>query len=102
MSYSIIQLYHKTYAILQGVHWNWASFNSFVAVYHGDGSVIVSHGGIETGQGIHTKVAQVCAQELKIPIELIKVQSADNIAGANSGPTGGSIASELVCMVSVI
>lgn len=32
-------------------------YNSVVAIYQGDGSVAVSHGGIEMGQGINTKVS---------------------------------------------
>lgn len=33
-------------------------YNTFVTIYNGDGSVAVCHGGIESGQGIHTKVRQ--------------------------------------------
>ncbi|XP_053900314.1 aldehyde oxidase 1-like isoform X1 [Malaclemys terrapin pileata] len=36
-----------------------------------DGSVLLTHGGIEMGQGIHTKMIQVASRELKIPMSSI-------------------------------
>lgn len=39
-----------------------------------DGTVLVSHGGTEMGQGLHTKVCQVVANEFGIDVE--KVRSA--------------------------
>ena len=72
----------------------------FVAIYHEDGSVAISIGGIEMGQGINTKVAQTVAYELGIPMDMIKVKAADNLVGANSGPSGGAMASDLNSYVS--
>ncbi|KAF2904753.1 hypothetical protein ILUMI_01423 [Ignelater luminosus] len=71
--------------------------NSIVAIYAGDGSVAVSHGGIEIGQGINTKVAQVCAYALKIPLNMVSVKASNNLVSPNNTLTGASLTSECVC-----
>ncbi|RXN17123.1 aldehyde oxidase 1-like protein [Labeo rohita] len=38
-----------------------------------DGTVLVSHGGTEMGQGVHTKIQQVASRELNIPTTLIHI-----------------------------
>ena len=38
-----------------------------------DGTVLVTHGGVEMGQGLHTKVAQVSASAFNIPLSSVFV-----------------------------
>ncbi|CAB3359533.1 Hypothetical predicted protein [Cloeon dipterum] len=72
------------------------NFSAMVSIYHGDGSVAISHGGIEMGQGLNTKVAQVAAHTLKIPLSKISVKPSNNVVANNGMVTGGSIGSENV------
>ncbi|XP_063538292.1 xanthine dehydrogenase/oxidase-like [Cydia strobilella] len=72
------------------------NYNSIVSIYHGDGSVVVLHGGIEMGQGLNTKAAQVCAYALGVPLEKISVKPSTSFTSPNSIVTGGSIGSECV------
>merc|ERR1711865_1272029 len=63
-----------------------------------DGSVKITTGGIEIGQGINTKVAQVCAFVLGCPLSMITVGEADTDLIPNNSMTGGSGTSESSCM----
>ncbi|KAJ8949770.1 hypothetical protein NQ318_018999 [Aromia moschata] len=75
-----------------------ANYTVWVSIFHGDGTVLVSHGGIEMGQGINTKkVAQVCAYKFGIPLEKVAVGPSYNVISPNSSTTGGSLTSEAVC-----
>ncbi|CAD7078511.1 unnamed protein product [Hermetia illucens] len=68
-----------------------------VAIYHYDGTVLISHGGVEIGQGINTKAAQVAAYTLGIPLDMVAVKASNTFDGANSICTGASVTSETVC-----
>ncbi|RXG57174.1 Xanthine dehydrogenase [Armadillidium vulgare] len=70
-------------------------YNVQVVIYEYDGSVAIKHGGVEMGQGINIKVAQVAARILDIPLDLIKVKSHDNFANANSVFTAASLTSDI-------
>ncbi len=60
-----------------------------------DGSVQLSHGGIEMGQGLHVKVAQVVADELGVGIDRVRVMATSTEKVPNTSPTAASTGSDL-------
>ena len=73
-----------------------------VSIYAEDGTVAISHGGVEVGQGVNTKVAQVAAMTLGIPLEMVKVKPCSTLTNANTNYTGWSTTSEANCQVSCL
>ncbi len=69
--------------------------SALVNVNASDGSVFVRHGGVEIGQGLHTKVAQLAAQTLGIPLEMIHVAGNDSDAIVNAPATAASTGFDL-------
>uniref|UniRef100_A0A7M4FWP6 Aldehyde oxidase 3-like n=1 Tax=Crocodylus porosus TaxID=8502 RepID=A0A7M4FWP6_CROPO len=59
-----------------------------------DGSVLVTHGGVELGQGIHTKMLQVASRELKVPLSYIHLCETSTTTVPNALITAGSVGSE--------
>lgn len=76
------------------------SLHALVSIYHRDGSVSVTVGGIEMGQGLNTKVAQTVAHVLQIPIDKVSIKPSSSLTAPNAIVTGGSIGSEISCYVS--
>ncbi|XP_026741819.1 xanthine dehydrogenase-like [Trichoplusia ni] len=76
-----------------GYSWN---YPVTISVYQADGTIAISHGGIEMGQGINTKIAQVCAYSLKVPLEKITVRGANSFVSPNSMASNGSLTSDSV------
>jgi xanthine dehydrogenase/oxidase len=63
-----------------------------------DGTVLVSHGGTEMGQGLHTKVCQVAAQAFGIPIEKVYVNDTSTDKVANTIASAASMSTDLYGM----
>lgn len=67
---------------------------ALVLVYT-DGSVLLSHGGTEMGQGLHTKMIQVAARALQIPADKIYIAETASDKVPNTSPTAASASSDL-------
>ena len=63
-----------------------------------DGSVLVTHGGVEMGQGLHTKMVQVCARALGIPPSKVHISEMATNTVPNASPTAASASSDLYGM----
>ncbi|MEW6159834.1 MAG: molybdopterin cofactor-binding domain-containing protein [Verrucomicrobiota bacterium] len=70
---------------------------ALIDVYADDGTVLVQHGGVEMGQGLVTKVAQVAALALGLPLELIRVGESNGYVVPNPVSTGASSGSNVNC-----
>jgi len=60
-----------------------------------DGTVLVNHGGTEMGQGLHTKILKIAADELGIESKFIKVTSTNTSKVPNTSATAASSGSDL-------
>ncbi|WP_334190348.1 xanthine dehydrogenase molybdopterin binding subunit [Noviherbaspirillum sp.] len=80
-----------------GIAFNVTHLNQAGALVHVyvDGSVLVSHGGTEMGQGVHTKVMQVVAHELGISLDRVRMAPTDTGKVANTSATAASTGADL-------
>ena len=80
-----------------GISFTATHFNQAGALVHvyTDGSVLLNHGGTEMGQGLFTKVAQVVAHELAVPLSAIRVSTTDTSKVPNTSATAASSGADL-------
>eukprot|EP00117_Sycon_ciliatum_P045303 scpid12502/ scgid0301/ Xanthine dehydrogenase/oxidase; Xanthine dehydrogenase; Xanthine oxidase; Xanthine oxidoreductase len=67
---------------------------AFIVVYV-DGSVLLTHGGTEMGQGLHTKMIQICSRVLAIPTSKIFLSETSTDTVPNTSPTAASLSTDL-------
>ncbi|KAL4695371.1 hypothetical protein H8959_000466, partial [Pygathrix nigripes] len=74
-----------------------AYYNQAAALVHIylDGSVLVTHGGYELGQGLYTKMIQVASHELNIPQSYIHLSETSTVTVSNGVLTSGSMGTDI-------
>ncbi|MCK1795698.1 xanthine dehydrogenase molybdopterin binding subunit [Streptomyces sp. XM4193] len=80
-----------------GISFNLTAFNqggALVLIYK-DGSVLINHGGTEMGQGLHTKMLQVAATTLGIPLERVRLAPTRTDKVPNTSATAASSGTDL-------
>jgi xanthine dehydrogenase large subunit len=80
-----------------GISFNLTAFNqagALVLVYK-DGSVLINHGGTEMGQGLHTKMLQVAATTLGIPLARVRLAPTRTDKVPNTSATAASSGADL-------
>lgn len=60
-----------------------------------DGTIHLSHGGSEMGQGLNTKVAQIVAEQFQVDVDTVAISSARTDKVPNSSPTAASSGTDL-------
>ncbi|GAC14728.1 xanthine dehydrogenase molybdopterin binding subunit [Aliiglaciecola lipolytica] len=102
-----IQTYNQTSPIIKkglaltpvkfGISFTAKHLNQAGALLHvyTDGSMQINHGGTEMGQGLHTKIAQIVANEFGVPIEKVDVTSTRTDKVPNTSPTAASSGTDI-------
>ncbi|RVE75080.1 hypothetical protein OJAV_G00013210 [Oryzias javanicus] len=82
--------------IKYGIGFAESFLNQAAALVHiyKDGSVLVTHGGTEMGQGIHTKMQQVASRELHIPTTKIYISETSTSTVPNTCPSAASFGTD--------
>ncbi|MEO6722049.1 MAG: molybdopterin cofactor-binding domain-containing protein [Ferruginibacter sp.] len=94
------QLYKKGISLMPvcfGISFTNTLMNQGRALIHvyTDGSVAVSTGAIEMGQGVNTKILQVVAQTFSIDPAKVKINSTNTYRIANTSPSAASATADL-------
>ncbi|RJQ76643.1 xanthine dehydrogenase molybdopterin binding subunit [Pseudonocardiaceae bacterium YIM PH 21723] len=80
-----------------GISFNLTAFNQAGALVHiyKDGSVLINHGGTEMGQGLHTKMLQVAATALGVPLSTVRLAPTRTDKVPNTSATAASVGSDI-------
>jgi xanthine dehydrogenase large subunit len=87
-----------------GISFTATLFNQAGALVHvyADGSVLVTHGGTEMGQGLYTKIKQIVATELGLGVEKVRMLATDTSRVPNTSATAASSGTDLNGMAALL
>jgi xanthine dehydrogenase large subunit len=97
---SVNKLYKKGMALMPvcfGISFTKTMMNQGRAQVHvyTDGSIVVSTGAVEMGQGVNTKMLQVAAKVFSVPAERVRINSTNTYRVANTSPSAASATADL-------
>lgn len=75
------------------------TMHGIVSIYHGDGTVALSVGGIEMGQGLNTKITQVASHTLGLPMNKFVIKPSNSLNNANDVGSVASVTSDISSFV---
>jgi xanthine dehydrogenase large subunit len=80
-----------------GISFNATHYNQAGALVHvyTDGTILVSHGGTEMGQGLYTKIRQIVAHEFGLPLGDVRLAATDTSKVSNTSATAASSGTDL-------
>jgi xanthine dehydrogenase large subunit len=83
-----------------GISFTATWYNQAGALIHvySDGTVHLNHGGTEMGQGLHTKIAQVVADEFQIDLAKVRITATTTAKVPNTSATAASSGTDLNAM----
>jgi xanthine dehydrogenase large subunit len=87
-----------------GISFTATFYNQAGALVHvyADGSVLVTHGGTEMGQGLYTKIQQIVAHELGVPLGRVRLLPTDTSRVPNTSATAASSGTDLNGMAALL
>jgi len=87
-----------------GISFTATFYNQAGALVHvyADGSVLVTHGGTEMGQGLYTKIQQIVAGEFGLPVHRVRLLPTDTSRVPNTSATAASSGTDLNGMAALL
>ncbi|PJF16593.1 hypothetical protein PSACC_03626 [Paramicrosporidium saccamoebae] len=67
---------------------------ALVHIYR-DGSILLTHGGVEMGQGLHTKMTQIAADVFGVALDQVHFNETSTATVPNTSPSAASVSSDL-------